>query len=164
MRRTYIDRVFEYYQEKDDDFDGEMGEFSLKAGTAGPQININGKDGNMPVKKLLIVDDEANIRHNFFRFFSRRGFDVLTAPSAIEANELLVREKVDVVFLDLKMAEVEGDIFYELLRAFHQNVKVVVSSVYPIEEQKERVKDADAYFDKSDGQDVLLGMVSALVN
>jgi hypothetical protein len=40
----------------------------------------------------------------------------------------------------------------------------VVSSVYPIEEQKERIKDADAYFDKSDGQDVLLGMVSALVN
>jgi DNA-binding response OmpR family regulator len=164
MRRTYIDRIFEYYQQKDDGFDGEMGEFSPKAGSVGPMININGEGGDMPAKKLLIVDDESNIRNNFFRFFSRRGFDVLTAPSAMEANELLVREKVDVVFLDLNMAEVEGDIFYELIRAFHHNVKVVVSSVYPIEEQKERVKDADAYFDKSDGQDVLLGMVSALVN
>jgi CheY-like chemotaxis protein len=164
MMRTYIDRVFEYYQEKDDDFDGEMGEFSLKTGVTGLEMSLNGEGGKMPAKKLLIVDDEANIRHNFFRLFSRRGFDVLTAPGAIEANELLVREKVDVVFLDLKMNEVEGDIFYELLRAFHHNVKVVVSSVYPIEEQKERIKDADAYFDKSDGQDVLLGMVSALVN
>jgi DNA-binding NarL/FixJ family response regulator len=89
---------------------------------------------------------------------------VLTAPNAMEANELLVREKVDVVFLDIKMAEVEGDVLFELLRTFHHSVKVVVSSVYPIEEQKERIKDADAYFDKSDGQDVLLGMVSALVN
>jgi DNA-binding response OmpR family regulator len=164
MRRTYIDRIFEYYQKKDDGFDGEPGEFSPKVGSSEPGININGEDGHMPTKKLLIVDDESNIRNNFFRFFSRRGFDVLTAPTAIEANELLVREKVDVVFLDLKMAEVEGDIFYELIRTFHRNVKVVVSSVYPIEEQKERVKDADAYFDKSDGQDVLLGMVSALVN
>jgi DNA-binding response OmpR family regulator len=164
MRRTYIDRVFEYYREKDDFSDLLTEDPGLRRGALGPQVNMNGKEGKMKAKKLLIVDDELNIRNNFFRFFSRRGFDVLTAPSAVEARELLIREHVDVVFLDLNMDEVGGDILYELLRAFHSKIKVVISSVYPVEEQKERIKDADAYFDKSDGQDVLLGMVSALVN
>ena len=164
MRRTYIDRVFEYYRQKDDDLDLEMIEPSHRNSAYGPEANTNGEGSKMSTKKLLIVDDESSIRNYFFRLFSRHGFDVLTAPNAMEANELLVREKVDVVFLDIKMAEVEGDVLFELLRSFHHNVKVVVSSVYPIEEQKERIKDADAYFDKSDGQDVLLGMVSALVN
>jgi CheY-like chemotaxis protein len=164
MRRTYIDRVFEYYRQKDDDLDVEMSESGYLNNTYGPEANTNGEGSKMATKKLLIVDDESSIRNYFFRLFSRRGYDVLTAPNAMEANELLVREKVDVVFLDIKMAEVEGDVLFELLRTFHHSVKVVVSSVYPIEEQKERIKDADAYFDKSDGQDVLLGMVSALVN
>jgi DNA-binding NtrC family response regulator len=164
MKRTYIDRVFEYYQQKDDGFDLETSESVHEFNMFGAEVHSNQEGERMPTKKLLIVDDESSIRNNFFRFFSRRGFDVLTAPSAIEANELLVREKVDIVFLDLKMAEVEGDILFEVLRAFHRNIKIVISSVYPIEEQKERIKDADAYFDKSDGQDVLLGMVSTLVN
>ena len=164
MRRTYIDRIFEYYRQKEDDFDLEMSESGCMNNTFGPEVNINGEGNKMATKRLLIVDDESSIRNNLFRLFSRRGFDVLTAPNAVEANELLVREKVDIVFLDIRMDEVDGDVLFELLRAFHRNVKVVVSSVYPIEEQKERIKDADAYYDKSDGQDVLLGMVSALVN
>jgi|GEM_PF-1619704 len=164
MRRTYIDRVFEYYQQKDDDLDLEMSDSGFMTNAGGEEVQTNTEGGEMATKRLLIIDDESSIRNYFFRLFSRHGFDVLTAPNAMEANELLVREKVDVVFLDIKMDEVEGDVLFELLRAFHHNVKVVVSSVYPIEEQKERIKDADAYFDKSDGQDVLLGMVSALVN
>ncbi|MEI7999433.1 MAG: hypothetical protein WCH62_08015, partial [Candidatus Omnitrophota bacterium] len=39
--------------------------------------------------------------------------------------------------------------------------KVVVSSVYPVDEQKERIIDADAYFDKSDGINVLLQTISS---
>jgi DNA-binding NtrC family response regulator len=143
MRRTYIDRVFEYYQDKDDQlrfpFDG-----------AG-------------LRSLMVVDDEENIRNMYRRIFIRRGFDVLTASNAMEAKDLLVHNHVDIIFLDIKMAEVEGDILFELIRAFHPHVKVVVSSVYPLEEQRERIKDADAYFDKSDSQDALLQIVSTLL-
>ncbi len=52
----------------------------------------------------------------------------------------------------------------ELIRSFHHNIKVIVSSVYPIDEQKERVRDADAYFDKSVGIDVLMEIVSSLLD
>lgn len=143
MQRTYIDRVFEYYQEKDDEQ-----RFPFEGGG---------------LRSLLVVDDEESIRNMYYRIFTRRGFDVLRAANAMEAKDILVHKHVDILFLDIKMAEVEGDILFELIRAFHQNVKVVVSSVYPLEEQKERIKDADAYFDKSDSQDTLLQIISTLL-
>ncbi|MBF0594021.1 MAG: response regulator [Candidatus Omnitrophica bacterium] len=143
MRRTYIDNVFEYYKEKDE----------------GQPFPVQG----LYLRRLLVVDDEASIRNMYKTIFSRRGFDVLTAGSAMEAKDLLVREHVDIVFLDINMVEVEGDTLFELIRAFHPNVKVVVSSVYPLDEQRERVRDANAYFDKSDSQDSLLKIVSTLI-
>ncbi|MBF0331122.1 MAG: response regulator [Candidatus Omnitrophica bacterium] len=164
MRRTYIDRVFEYYQQKDEevghwdeDVVGSMSEYPW------PQRVDSLGEPQMFTRRILVVDDEANIRNMYYRIFTRRGFQVLTASNAMEAKDMLVREHIDIVFLDIKMAEVEGDILFELVRAFHQNVKIVVSSVYPLEEQMERIKGADAYFDKSDSQDVLFRTVSSLI-
>jgi DNA-binding NtrC family response regulator len=114
-------------------------------------------------KRLLVIDDEARIRDTYRRLFWHYGFEVLTASNATEANDLLVRNKFDIVLLDIKMAEVDGSVFFGIIRTFHKNVKIVVSSVYSIDEQKERIQDADAYFDKSDGKDVLLGIISSLI-
>jgi DNA-binding NtrC family response regulator len=113
-------------------------------------------------QRLLVIDDEAHIRDTYRRLFWHYGFEVLTASNATQANELLVRNKFDIVLLDIKMAEVDGSVLFGIIRTFHKNIKVVVSSVYAIDEQKERIKDADAYFDKSDGKDMLLGVIASL--
>ena len=115
-------------------------------------------------KRLLVIDDEARIRDTYRRLLWHYGFEVLTASNATEANDLLVRNKFDIVLLDIKMAEVDGSVLFGIIRTFHKNVKVVVSSVYSIDEQKEKIQDADAYFDKSDGKDVLLGVISSLLD
>lgn len=113
-------------------------------------------------KRLLVIDDEANIRNMYRRLFWHYGFEVFTASNALEANDLLVRNKFDIVLLDIKMAEVDGSVLFGIIRTFHKNIKVVISSVYSIDEQKERIQEADAYFDKSDGKDVLLGIIASL--
>lgn len=115
-------------------------------------------------KKLLVIDDEAHIRDTYRRLLWHYGFEVLTASNATEANDLLVRNKFDFVLLDIKMAEVDGSVLFGIIRTFHKNVKVIVSSVYSIDQQKEKIKDADAYFDKSDGKDVLLEVISSLLD
>jgi len=116
---------------------------------------------DLSVRRILVIDDETHILDAYRRVFSKDGFDVLTASNAVRANELLVRERIDIVLLDINMPEVDGAVFFELVRTFHKNIKVVISSVYPIDEQKEMVKDADAYFDKSDGKDVLRRIVAS---
>ncbi len=147
MLRTYTNRVSQYYQQRDEAVD-QLGQ--PVSGCALPKI-------------LLIVEDEVNIANTYHRVFSRQGLEVLTALSTAEARDLLAKERVDIVVMDINMPEIDGAVLFQAIKAFHKNVKVLVSSVYSIDEQKERIKEADGYFDKSDSNDVLVDMVTGLL-
>lgn len=110
---------------------------------------------------LLVVDDEAHIRYLYQIFVSQEGFRVLEAMNADAANEILKNQPVDVVLLDLRMPRINGGTLYEVMQLFHRKVKVIVSSVYPIEHQKRLVAGALDYFDKSQGLLQLLTKVQA---
>jgi NtrC-family two-component system response regulator AlgB len=64
--------------------------------------------------RLLIVDDEKNIRTNLARFFEGLGHEVRTVGSGEEALELFTQEEgFALVLTDYRMAEMNG---YELLQ------------------------------------------------
>jgi CheY-like chemotaxis protein len=117
----------------------------------------------MSTKRMLVIDDEVRIREMYRQILYPMGYGVVTAGNAVDAYNLLVRNKFDIVLLDIKMAEVDGSILFEKIRAFDKDIKVIVSSVYSMNEQKERVKNADGYFDKSDDKDVLVSLISSLI-
>ncbi|HOD35971.1 MAG TPA: sigma-54 dependent transcriptional regulator [Syntrophales bacterium] len=60
------------------------------------------------MKKILIVDDEANMRLVLKALLSREGYDVLTAADGLEALEVLKNQDVKVVVTDLKMPRLDG--------------------------------------------------------
>ena len=60
------------------------------------------------MKKILIVDDEANMRLVLKALLSREGYDVLTAADGLEALEVLTNQDVKVVVTDLKMPRLDG--------------------------------------------------------
>lgn len=108
------------------------------------------------MKKILIIDDEEKIRRIYAKLLTMEGFRVMEASNAVDANELLKRENIDLVLLDIKMPEVDGSIVYEIIQSFHKRSKVIVTSVYPLDEQKRIIKEAADYYDKSQGIDNLL--------
>ena len=58
--------------------------------------------------KLLIVDDEANIRLLYAQELSDEGYEVVTASSALEALEKLEGPPFDLVVLDIKLKNESG--------------------------------------------------------
>ncbi len=116
------------------------------------------------MEKILIVDDQARIRETFGRVLSKDGYSVFKASDADHANEILKREKIDLMLLDMKMPEVGGEILCEIKRTFHKETKVIVCSVYPLDDQKQMIEGADDYFDKSEGLRVLREKVSHVLN
>lgn len=62
----------------------------------------------MSERKILIVDDEADIRNVFERAFSKAGYAVRSAASGEEALEILKGDKVQVMFFDLNMPGMDG--------------------------------------------------------
>ena len=65
------------------------------------------------VRKVLIVDDEPHILRSLGFILERAGLEVLEARSGGEALELALRERPDLVFLDIMMPELDG---YEVCR------------------------------------------------
>ena len=60
------------------------------------------------MSKLLIVDDEIDIREFAKRFFVKRGIDVFTASGGIEAIKIINEDLPDLVLLDVQMEEING--------------------------------------------------------
>lgn len=58
--------------------------------------------------KILIVDDEENIREILSYLLSKRGFITETAKSGKEALDKILQDKPDIITLDIEMPEMDG--------------------------------------------------------
>lgn len=67
--------------------------------------------------KLLIVDDERNIRYSITQVFQGEPIQILEADNSQRAAELVVQESPDVVLLDVRLGNQDGlEVFHELRR------------------------------------------------
>ena len=78
--------------------------------------------------KLLIVDDEIDIREFARNFFKKRGIEVFTACGGSDANEIIENENPDLVLLDVRMEEITGVELLKSIREKGNNVKVIMVS------------------------------------
>ena len=112
------------------------------------------------MRKALIVDDEKKIREVYRKFLSREGFRVLEAENGEEAGLQLIQEdKIDLVLLDIRMPIVSGAVLFDLIKLRNPGSKVIVSSVFPLEDQRRVIDTADGYFDKSEGPGELFSKI-----
>ena len=63
-------------------------------------------------KKILVVDDEADVRRFLTAVLAKRGHETVTAADGREAFEIAEREKPDLVILDLQMPDQTGTDFH----------------------------------------------------
>ena len=80
------------------------------------------------MSKLLIVDDEIDIREFAKNFFKKRDVQVFTASGGNEASEIIENEKPDLVLLDFRMEEFSGVHLLKKLRSKNNQVKVIMVS------------------------------------
>jgi CheY-like chemotaxis protein len=109
-------------------------------------------------RKILIVDDEAAARQVLEEMLSASGYEVASAAGAGEALNILAREDINVIFLDLKLFGVSG---IELCRKIRTMKPMAIiyavtgwAALYEIEECREA--GFDDFFTKPVNFDVLL--------
>jgi DNA-binding response OmpR family regulator len=78
------------------------------------------------MSKLLIVDDEADVREFAKSFFSKRAIKVITAAGGKDALALVEKEKPDLILLDVRMDEMTGVEVLEQLRARGDQSRVIM--------------------------------------
>lgn len=102
-----------------------------------------------------MIDDEYKIRKIFLNLIAAEGHAATEAATAADAYEILLREKMDLVLLDINMPEMDGSLIHYLLEAFGFAAKIIVCSVRPVSEQKEIIRGAVDYYDKAEGIEAL---------
>jgi len=81
-------------------------------------------------EKILIVDDEPNVRLVFRTTLEAAGYDTETDSDGVEALDLLKKPSFDLVLLDLQMPIQGGMSVLQSLRQTGINVPVVIITAY----------------------------------
>jgi CheY-like chemotaxis protein len=72
--------------------------------------------------RVLVIDDEWDVRDTIADALSFAGYEVQTASSGHAGLELLGRNPFDLVLCDMRMPEMDGKQFYETVQRDHPRV------------------------------------------
>lgn len=80
--------------------------------------------------RILIIDDEEQLRKLLMRIISLEGFTILEAGSLAEANQLLKRQEPDLVLCDVKLPDGNGVDFVKTVKANHPLIEIILLTAY----------------------------------
>ena len=87
-----------------------------------PQSNA----GNTPKAKILVVDDDLRLRDLLRRYLSEQGFHVVSAENAQAMNKLWIRERYDLMVLDLMLPGEDGLAICRRLRGAGDKTPIIM--------------------------------------
>jgi len=76
--------------------------------------------------KLVIVDDEVDVREFVANFSRKRKVEVITASSGEEAVEIAREKKPDLILMDIKMSGMDGVETLKVIRQQDPSAKVIM--------------------------------------
>jgi DNA-binding response OmpR family regulator len=112
-------------------------------------------------RKIMVVDDERSIRELFQSAFCEAGYDVYLAEKGEQALQILAKNEIDLIFLDLKLFGMNG---IELCKQIKKDKPLAIiyaitgwSGLFEVAECREA--GFDDYFTKPVSLDLLLRAV-----
>jgi two-component system, cell cycle sensor histidine kinase and response regulator CckA len=116
------------------------------------EVREPSRRGILKKRKVLIVDDENIVRELIKGVLAEEGIEVLKAGDGQEAIRIFKEhgEQIDLVILDMIMPGIKGDEVLKALREMRGDAKIIISSGFMSEDQRERLSDykVDGFLDK----------------
>ncbi len=104
------------------------------------------------LKKILIAEDEKALARALELKLTKSGFQPILAEDGAKALDIIKKEKVDLILLDLIMPKVGGFEFLEKMKSLKKKIPVMITSNLGQKEDQEKAKKygVNKYFVKSD--------------
>ena len=102
------------------------------------------------VRKVLVVDDEPDVRDVIGEYLREEGFEIVEAANGLEALLQVKRQRPDAVVLDLMMPRLGGLDAIKRIHAFDRKIRIlVITGVLDVElHRRARALGAAAVFTK----------------
>jgi two-component system, response regulator, stage 0 sporulation protein F len=88
-------------------------------------------EGQQTKKRILVVDDEEPIRILYQHELQEDGYEVLLAADALQALEIVDKEKLDLIVLDIKMPGMNGIEAMQKIVGKKKDLPIIINSAYP---------------------------------
>ena len=82
------------------------------------------------MKRILVADDEANIRLLFEQVLAEDGHQAVTVATGREAVRKILKEDFDLIILDIKMPDMNGLEVIQKIRELKKATPVMVCSAF----------------------------------
>jgi DNA-binding response OmpR family regulator len=99
--------------------------------------------------KILVIEDEKNLRVLYKQEFELDGFDVILAATAADGVAKVDAEKPDLVVMDIRLPGMDGLEAMSRVLLKHPKLPVVLNSAYSSYKDSFSSWSADAYVVKS---------------
>ena len=109
----------------------------------------------MAGEKVLIVDDEENVRFLYEQELIDEGYQTVLARDGKECLEKVATEKPDIVLLDIRMPRMDGLEAIGKIIELNKNIPIIINSAYSTYKDDFMSWAADAYVVKSYDLDTL---------
>lgn len=76
--------------------------------------------------RILVADDEKNIRSGLAKSLEMDGYEVVQAEDGQEALKLMLRTEVDLILADLRMPKLPGDVLLKKVVSAYPAVPVII--------------------------------------
>ena len=99
--------------------------------------------------KILIVDDETNVRKLYSEELKSEGYETVSAATIDEALSAIDSEHPDLIILDIKLGEESGIECLMKIVEHRKDLPVIINSAYSVYKENFQTWAADAYIVKS---------------
>jgi DNA-binding response OmpR family regulator len=115
--------------------------------------------------KVLIIDDEPNVRTLLDMRLRHHGYDVLLADNGWKGLQLYNQEHPDVIVLDLKMPELDGVTVLKQIRSvdFKQPVIILTGDTTPETERQVRALGVSGFIIKGSSMKHLVDTLNSIL-
>lgn len=114
--------------------------------------------------RILVVEDEEMQRQLYCEELAAAGYEAIGVGNALEAEEFLSRERVDVVVLDLNLPGVSGLELLPRIHELHPGLPVIIHTAYGSYRDEFISWLADVFLVKSPDAGNLVEAVEELLN
>ena len=116
------------------------------------------------MQKILIVEDDKKLRKELETFLSKNGFDVKGLEKFDNTIEDILKEKADLVLLDINLPYVDGEfVCKEIRKVSNVPIIMVTSRDNEIDELMSLNNGADQYVTKPYNIQILLAKINGLL-
>ena len=105
---------------------------------------MSSTEGTSGAGRILIVDDEKNMRKTLADILRDEDYEVSTAATGDEAIELCAKQDFDVVLMDVRMPGTDGVEAFRQIRRHREGVRVILMSAYDVVQLKVAALDEGA--------------------